>query len=173
MTRGRPVSSTAVHPRSAHPLVTTGPRHGFRLVAGIAKPWRSWRHTTPTMVTPARAARRAAANTGLNPGPHTRPRTHVHTCVEPPARACLLESVDLTRSASCPARTHARAWSDGRGRRRRTATLPRSGRIGALLLLPPPGRLRPRGPVRVRDRPIGCHHPRISPGRFESRVGGM
>jgi len=39
--------------------------------------------------------------------------------------------------------------------------------------LPPPGQLRPRGPVRGRDRPIGFHYPRILPRRFESRVGGM
>jgi len=82
-------------------------------------------------------------------------------------------SVDLTRSASCSPHTHARAWSDGRGRRRRTATSPRSRRIGAPPRLSSPGRSRPHGPVRVRDRPIGCHHARISSGRFESRVRGM
>jgi len=44
---GRPLPGP---PRGAHPLVTTGPRHSFRLVAGVAKPRRSWRHTEATMV---------------------------------------------------------------------------------------------------------------------------
>jgi len=102
-------------------------------------------------------------DTPQNPRVLTLP-PHLHSCVDPPARACLRVSVDLTRSARCAPHTHAHAWLDGRGRRQRTATSPRSGRIDTPPRLPPPGRLRPRRPVRVRDRPIGCHHARISPG---------
>jgi len=64
-------------PQGMLPLVTTDPRHGFCLVAGVPKSQRSWRHTAPKTVTPARAARRAAATTGLNPAPAPAP-TNAH-----------------------------------------------------------------------------------------------
>jgi len=110
--------------RGAHPLVTTGPIHDDLLVAVVAKPRQSWHHTAPTRVSPARAARRAAANTDPNPGDCTRTRTHAPACVQPSVRACLRVSVDPTPSASRRPPTHACAWSRGRGRHRQTGTPP-------------------------------------------------
>ena len=93
MTRVSPEPTSAAHPRKAqceqavgcapHPPVTTGPRHGFRLVAGVPIPRRSWRHTAPTTVTPARTAPGAAATLDRSLSPRTRTRTHVHTRVTP------------------------------------------------------------------------------------------
>jgi len=166
MTRGNLVPTTRQpaqghrgnRPQGTHPLGTTDPRPGFRLVAGGVTPRRSWRLPAPTKVPP-----NMLRDTPQNPRVLT-PPPHLHSCVDPPARACLRVSVDLTRSARCSPHTHAHVWLDGRGRRRRIATSPRSGRIDTPPRLPPPGRLRPRMTVRVRDRPIGCHHARISPG---------
>jgi len=156
-------------------LGNTDLRPGFRRVVGVVKPRRRRRHSAPTTVTPARAARRTRTPTGLNPDTHhpatgrlaptptpTHPRGHAH------AKAPIRPAAQAARHTRPRVRGRTVATDDGEPppppNRDWAARSPR---------LPPPGRLRPRGPVRVRDRPIGFHHPRISPGRFESRIGRM
>jgi len=139
--------------QGAHPLVTTGPRHGFRLIAGVANPRQRWRHTAPTTVTPARAARSAAVNTGLNPHPHPHPRTHTRgtactgmltrkrrsdpqrNLLATQARACV-----VGRSRPTPANRHRPPiWTD-----RRPSTTP-----AAQAVTPARARKSPRPPNRV------------------------
>jgi len=55
----------------------------------------------------------------------------------------------------------------GRSRSPPTIRHPHWGRIGAPSRLPQPGQLHPPGPARVREHPIGCLHPWISPGLLE------
>ena len=73
----------------------------------------------------------------LTPSPGTGP-PHPHSCVDPPARASVRVSADLTHRASLSPHTHARTWSSGRNRQQQAATLPRPRRIGA-----PPRRSQP------------------------------
>jgi len=172
------VSSTAVNQRKTRCEATARcapPRHHG--IASRLSPCRRSRQA-PTKLTPhgtdegslstCCSTRRLAH--GSQPRTRTCTRTHARTRAQSPARACLCVSDDLRRSASCSPHTHVFGRSRPSPANRH---LPPTGRIDAPPLLPPPGQLRPRGPVRVRDLLIGCHHPWISPGRFESRVGGM
>ena len=146
-----------------------GPRHGFRLVARVAKPRRRWRRVAPTtMVQHALAG----------PPPRTRvlsPLGRPHPCMCARRAACAGTPEHEPRPS--PQRelptTHARMRAVGRSRSTPTNRHPQRGWIGTPRRLAPPERLHPLGPVRVRDHPIGCRHPWISPGRLESRIGGV
>jgi len=128
-----------------------------------------------TTVAPARAARRPRTPTGLHPDachPATGRLAPTPTQTRPRGRAYAQAPIG---PAAHPAR-HTRP----RVRGRTVATdvgepppPPNRECAARPQRLPPPGRLRLRGPVRGRDRPIGFHNPRISPGWFGSRVGGM
>jgi len=152
-----------------HPLRNTVPRPGFCLIAVVVKPRRSWRHQAPTTVIPARAARHARTPTGLNPV--TRNWTPSPTLMCRPACAGKRTRKRRSDPQSKPLAAHARAYVVFRSQPTTASRHPpptETDRGPSTTLAA--GRLRLRGPVRVRDRPIGCHHPRISPRRFESRV---
>ena len=158
-------------------LGNTGPRPGFRRVVGVVK--------TPTKEAPLGAddglptlvARRTCASTGLNPDAR-RPSTG-RLAPTPTPTPTRLRGRAYAQAPVGPAASAARHPRQ-RVRGRTVATdngepPPSPNRDWAARppRLPPPARLCPSGPVRGRDRPIGFHHLRISPGRFESRVGGM
>jgi len=155
----------------------TANRQWSRRRASQSNTRRSRRHLAPTTVAPTRAARRTRTPTGLNPDArHPAAGRLTPTPAPTPTRLRGRAYAQAPIGPTAPASRHTRP----RVRGRTVATddgepPPSPNRDWAACppRLSPPGRLRPRGPVRGRDRPIGFHHPRISPGRFESRVGGM
>jgi len=156
-------------------LGNTDPRPGLRRVVAVVKPRRSRRHSAPKTVTPARAARHTRTPMGLHPDA----RHPAFGRLAPPPTPTRLRGHAYAQAPIGPAAQSAR-HTRPRVRGRTVATddgepppPPNREWAARLQRLPPPGRLRPRGPVRGRDRPIGLHHPRISPERFKSRVGGM
>jgi len=137
----------------------TGPRPGFRRVVGVVKTPTKEAPLGPDDGRPTRAARRTCASTALNPDarrPSTGRLAPTPTPTPTRLRGRAYARAGRTRSVSCPPLKPTRAWPDGRDRRRRTATSPKSGLGGAppkapaaWAVAPARARKRPRSPNRV------------------------
>jgi len=144
-----------------------------------SKPRRSWRHTAPTTVTPARAARSAAATTVLNPHPHPHPRTHTRGTAyagmltrkrrsDPQRKLLTIHARDCVVGRSQPTPANSQLLPIGTDRRLSTTHAARAVTLARARKTPrPPNRESPSldlsGTVRIsRWRSVACLRPQLA-----------